>query len=144
MIDGSYLPSVSPGTRSQDYQNTSSVAPAYPVYNSLAKSDFDLMLKDPDVQGLPADVRLALQKFGVQLIQSFSVSGSCRIAVFGDPEEEAGEIVFLDRSTARQANLTVKADVADVWMRGPTNKQFFVGVRPEQIQFLSAIFGRLK
>ncbi len=139
------IPSVNPGTATQTLFLDSTVAAMkMPSYDSLAKAEVDRMLKDSDIQDLPADVMESTRRFSAALVRSFPFSGSSRIAVFGDVDESVGEIVFLDRQSTRQVELTVKAGSADVWMRGPTEKLMFEAITVEQLPLLSAVFSRLR
>ena len=141
----SILESVNPGTATVTATSFSTVpSSTMPSDASLAKEAVNRMLKDDDVRQLPEEVRQSTQRFSAEVARCFPSSRTSRIAVFGDADDGVGSVVFLDRATARQIELTIHADRASVWMRGPAEKLTFEDVRPEQVPLLSAIFSRLR
>jgi len=102
------LESVNPGTATITATpfSTGSLS-TMPASASLAKDTVNRMLKDDDVRQLPDAVRQLTQRFSTEVARCFPSSGSSRIAVFGDAEDGVGSVVFLDRATARQIELTI-------------------------------------
>lgn len=107
---------------------------------AIAKARVNKMIGDDDVKGLSTGVREATERFALEIVRSFPFGESTAIAIFGDSEEEVGEITLVDRISRKEMQVTVRGDgLATIWMRTPSSKHVLNDIPSELIPLLPAV-----
>lgn len=111
----------------------------------VARGRVQEMMKDGDVAALPPHVRKATQAFATEIVRSFPFAPSTSMAIFGDADEEVGEITLADRVARFEIQLTINGDgLAEVWMRSDTEVVRRTDLTPHHVALLAPLLSSLR
>lgn len=126
------------------------LAVSYPLQNSVdvrisspadhARIRIREMMEDGDVKALPLKVWQATQAFATEIVRSFPFGPSTAMAIFGDSDEQVGEITFVDRVARFEMQLTIGGNGrAEAWMRSDTEVVRRADLTPHHVALLAPL-----
>lgn len=141
-MNDSVLLSDTPG-RDQAPEGATSATEA-PSRAALARDAIRRMLNDEDVRTLPQDVQASVRAYAFEIALFARWHSNVRIAIFGDAEEESGEIVLSDRSNRREMQVSIHSGGGTAfWLSGEGGKIKLADKPVESVEHIVARFETL-